>query len=132
MSTTFLFVNEDETSYPVRPKRPLTSVRRHVRLQRGRNAVQQRQVALELRALPPKELTPLQVCTSKANGAFTLRASRKADEERRDTVSEDPLKLPSRLSSQPAFKISHRIWQRYPDACNLIVLYLSGEGSPAH
>ena len=125
MSTTFLFVNEDEASYPVRPKRPLTSVRRHVRLHRGRNSELQRQAALQIRALPPKAL---QVCTSKANETLTKRTSAKGDKEGRDAASENPTKLPSRLEVQPAFKISHRIWQRYPDACKLIAFYLSGEG----
>ncbi|KAE9381156.1 hypothetical protein N431DRAFT_457765 [Stipitochalara longipes BDJ] len=129
MSTSFLFVNEDERSYPVRPKRTLTSVRRHVRLQRGRNTAQQRQLELEIRALPPKAL---QVCTSKANEAFTLRTSTKLDQETRDPLSENLIKPPFRLGGLPAFKISHRIWQRYPDACKLIIFYFSGEGSQAH
>ena len=129
MSTNFLFINEDETSFPIRPKRPLTSVRSHVRLQHGRNAAQQKSLDLRKRALPPKAL---QACTSKANEAFTVRACIKPAKGVGNGHTENLPKLPLYLTSLLTFKISPRIYQRYPDASRLIIFYLSGEGSEVH
>jgi hypothetical protein len=129
MSTKFLFVNEDETSFPVRAKRILTSVRRHVRLQRGRNSEEQKQLQLQMRALPPKALG---VSTSETNTGLTSRTATKCAKQTKRECYENSIKLPIHLDPFLKFDISHRIRQRYPDAYKLMTFYLSGECSQAH
>jgi hypothetical protein len=129
MSTYFLFINEDEISFPDRSKRTLTSVRRHVRLKGSRAVEQQKQRQLQMRASPP---IALQSSKSNSIDSFTPQKNAKPIEKAKDKFHEGPIKLPPRLASRPVFEISSRIWQLYPDVHKLIVFYLSGECSQAH
>jgi hypothetical protein len=126
MSAKYLFVNEDEVTFTsVRPKRTSTSVRRHVRLQRGRAPVQQKQHELQMRTLPPKAL---QIGNSKVSKSISSRSTQKSTEQPREEFYEHSASLSQTPEPRPEFEIPCHIRKLYPDAHKLITFYISCEG----
>jgi hypothetical protein len=120
MAARFLFVNEDEVSFTsVRPKRTSTQVRRHVRLQRGRMQVQQKQHELQMRTAPPKAL---QINSWKDNKSCAPPVHKPA-EQPKDRSFEHSTSLPCSPEPLEDFEISAHIKQLYPDAHELINFY---------